>query len=128
MRKELTDAVVYWLVFFSIVVHGLSIPILNGIYRWLQVPVIRDHPVEVVLLSENEPLPSNSVVDRRGHSVVINNRFSCISDRPEHPLSPHEEVNEPDSISLHLQDVGSFEQSPTKRPSRQVERISVVEV
>ncbi|KAJ5248613.1 Cation/H+ exchanger [Penicillium chermesinum] len=106
--------VVYWLVFFSIVVHGLSIPALNGVYRWFQVPIIRDHPVEVLLLSENEPLPNNSTVDRPGH-FVINNRFSCLSDRPELPDLSEE-------MSLEAQDFGSAEQS-TKRSSRQVENI-----
>ncbi|KAJ6150725.1 Cation/H+ exchanger [Penicillium chermesinum] len=107
-------SVVYWLVFFSIVVHGLSIPALNGVYRWFQVPIIRDHPVEVLLLSENEPLPNNSTVDRPGH-FVINNRFSCLSDRPELPDLSEE-------MSLEAQDFGSAEQS-TKRSSRQVENI-----
>lgn len=71
--------VVYWLVFFSIVVHGLSIPVLNGIYKWLRVSKIHDHPVEVLMLSENEPVPNNSVVHRESHLVTVNNRFSCIS-------------------------------------------------
>lgn len=78
--------VVYWLVFFSIVVHGLSIPVLNGIYKWLQVAIIHDHPVEVLMLSDNEPVPNNSVVHRESHLVTVNNRFSCISSnsRPSH--------------------------------------------
>jgi hypothetical protein len=78
--------VVYWLVFFSIVVHGLSIPVLNGIYKWLRVATIHDHPVEVLMLSENEPVPNNSIVHRESHLVTVNNRFSCISSesRPNH--------------------------------------------
>lgn len=78
--------VVYWLVFFSIVVHGLSIPVLNGIYKWLRVPTIHDHPVEVLMLSENEPIPNNCVVHRESQLVTVNNRFSRISceSRPGH--------------------------------------------
>ncbi|KAL4895231.1 Sodium/hydrogen exchanger family-domain-containing protein [Aspergillus ambiguus] len=68
--------VVYWLVFFSIVVHGLSVPLLNGLYRAFNVPRVCDHPVEVLLLSEHEPAPNNSTVDRQRHSVIVNNRFS----------------------------------------------------
>ncbi|KAI9372891.1 Sodium/hydrogen exchanger family-domain-containing protein [Aspergillus egyptiacus] len=68
--------VVYWLVLFSIVIHGLSVPILAVVYRILKVDKVRDQPVEVVLLSANEPLPNNSVVDPQRHSVLINNRFS----------------------------------------------------
>ncbi|RDW81151.1 putative plasma membrane antiporter [Aspergillus mulundensis] len=68
--------VVYWLVLFSIIVHGLSVPILYVFYKALKVRKVHDHPVEVVLLSENEPLPNNSTVDRQRHSVLVNNRFS----------------------------------------------------
>ncbi|KAL5343801.1 Sodium/hydrogen exchanger family-domain-containing protein, partial [Aspergillus crustosus] len=68
--------VVYWLVLFSIIVHGLSVPVLHLFYQALKVPKVCDHPVEMVLLSENEPLPNNSTVDRQRHSVLINNHFS----------------------------------------------------
>ncbi|KAL4764128.1 putative plasma membrane antiporter [Aspergillus foveolatus] len=57
-------------------VHGLSVPILYVIYKALRVPKVHDHPVEVVLLSKNEPLPNNSTVDRQRHSVLVNNQFS----------------------------------------------------
>ncbi|KAJ6088240.1 Cation/H+ exchanger [Penicillium sp. IBT 16267x] len=96
--------VVYWLVFFSVVVHGLSVPFLNGIYKWLQVPAIRDHPVEILLLSENEPVPNN--VDRRVHSVILNNRFSrnLIIDSDEPP-------DEPDTIMLRSRDQEPYAES-----------------
>ena len=73
--------VVYWLVLFSIVWHGLSIPALNLIYKWRGVPPITDDdgPVEVMYLSENAPLPKNAVPgskDPRRRSVLVNNRFS----------------------------------------------------
>ncbi|KAL3464044.1 Sodium/hydrogen exchanger family-domain-containing protein [Aspergillus heterothallicus] len=68
--------VVYWLVLFSVIVHGLSVPILYVFYKVLKVPKVHDHPVEVVLLSENEPLPNNSIADPQRHSVLVNNRFS----------------------------------------------------
>ncbi|KAJ6016658.1 Cation/H+ exchanger [Penicillium sp. IBT 35674x] len=97
--------VVYWLVFFSIVVHGLSIPVLNGIYKWLQVPTIRDHPVEVMLLSENEPIPNNSVVDRRVHSVILNNRFS------RNLTMESNEQDEPDTIILRSREQEDYAES-----------------
>jgi hypothetical protein len=73
--------VVYWLVLVSIIVHGLSVPILYVIYKASRVPKVHDHPVEVVLLSKNEPLPNNSTVDRQRHSVLVNNQFA----EPTHP-------------------------------------------
>ena len=123
--------VVYWLVFFSIVIHGLSIPVLNGIYKWLRVPVIRDHPVELMLLSENEPVPTNSVVDRPGHLVVVNNRFSCISDHFEHQATSQQQ-DEPDTIILRSSGresyVESLERSCSKGSSSQIEQIVTREV
>lgn len=77
--NDLTAAispVVYWLVLFSIIVHGLSVPALNALYKLFKVPCICDHPVEVVLLSENEPLPNNSTIEPGRHSIIVNNRFS----------------------------------------------------
>ncbi|KAE8375002.1 Sodium/hydrogen exchanger family-domain-containing protein [Aspergillus bertholletiae] len=68
--------VVYWLVLFSILVHGLSVPILDTLYKLYNVPYICDHPVEVLLLSNHEPLPNNSTANRARHSVMVNNRFS----------------------------------------------------
>ena len=32
--------------------------------------------MEVLLLSDNEPLPNNSTANRARHSVMVNNRFS----------------------------------------------------
>ncbi|GAB1215227.1 hypothetical protein ATERTT37_004413 [Aspergillus terreus] len=68
--------VVYWLVLFSVIIHGLSVPLLNSLYKAFGVPRVYDHPVEVLLLSENEPAPNNSTVNRQRHSVMVNNRFS----------------------------------------------------
>ncbi|KAJ5609864.1 Cation/H+ exchanger [Penicillium herquei] len=103
--------VVYWLVFFSIVVHGLSIPVLNCIYKWLRVPVIRDHPVEVILLSKNEPVPNNSVVDRPGHSIILNNRFSRISDHTDEVPEVIHGQDEPDTMMLRSNGQGNYAQS-----------------
>ncbi|KAJ9200754.1 hypothetical protein DTO164E3_3904 [Paecilomyces variotii] len=77
--NNLTSAivpVVYWLVFFSIIVHGLSVPVLSFIYRVLHVKPISDIPVEIVILSENEPLPNNSELKPEQHSAIVHNRFS----------------------------------------------------
>lgn len=126
--------VVYWLVFFSIVIHGLSIPVLNAIYKWLQVPIIRDHPVEIQLLSENEPIPNNSVVNQQARHVTVNNRFSCISgltgglglDDPPQAQS--------DMITMILRSSGQYKYphslagSSTKGLSHQDEQVSAREV
>lgn len=71
--------VVYFLVLFSIVVHGLSIPALELIYRWQGVqPIMELQPSMERRRSVSEPLPPNSHVDPRFGSVVRHNRFSRV--------------------------------------------------
>lgn len=69
--------VVYFLVIFSIVVHGLSIPALNAFYRYKKIPPIEEaEPAEIRVLSIHEPLPNNTRVDAKRNSVYQHNRFS----------------------------------------------------
>ena len=71
------DPVIYWLAFFSIVFHGLSIPALNAFYLYKGVePIVEDDAVEITMRSANEPLPSNAYVHPKRSSVIISNRFS----------------------------------------------------
>lgn len=80
--------VVYWLVFFSIVVHGLSIPILNLVFKWRGVTPVLDESggVEMEMLSRHSSVPKNSrrsVSIGRRSSVIVHNRFSrSIGDEP----------------------------------------------
>ncbi|RJE24968.1 Plasma membrane antiporter [Aspergillus sclerotialis] len=69
---------VYWLVLFSIVIHGLSIPALNAVYKMKGVRPVVDPsgPVEVRPLSANMALPKNSSVHGRRRSIIMYNRFS----------------------------------------------------
>ncbi|KAF9892601.1 hypothetical protein FE257_001003 [Aspergillus nanangensis] len=64
---------VYWLVFFSIIVHGLSIPALSLIYKFLGVPPVVDPsgPTEVRPLSANQSLPSNSFLNSKRRSCLL---------------------------------------------------------
>ncbi|KAK5945677.1 hypothetical protein PMZ80_002883 [Knufia obscura] len=73
--------VVYWLVLFSIVWHGLSIPALNLFYVYMGVQPVEDEdgPVEVGQLSEGDTVPGNVVSgsrDAKRGSVLVRNRFS----------------------------------------------------
>ncbi|KAF1838868.1 hypothetical protein BDW02DRAFT_585478 [Decorospora gaudefroyi] len=69
--------VVYFLVIFSIVVHGLSIPALDAFYRYKKIPPISEaEPAEIRMLSDNDALPNNAKVDFRRNSVYVHNRFS----------------------------------------------------
>jgi len=67
--------VVYWLVLFSIVVHGLSIPALNAIYNFYGVQPITEDAVEIRRKSMRVPTPVNaSVAD--SEVFIAYNRFS----------------------------------------------------
>ncbi|GME48298.1 Cation/H+ exchanger [Neofusicoccum parvum] len=67
---------VYWLVLFSIIVHGLSVPALDYIYRRLGVPTIQDDPIEIMPFSKNSPFPRNSDYLDSRQTIVVYNRFS----------------------------------------------------
>ncbi|KAM7198898.1 Cation/H+ exchanger [Naviculisporaceae sp. PSN 640] len=75
--------VVYWLVLFSIVVHGLSIPALNLIYGWYGVKPIQEDAVEIRRLSIRVPTPVNAAVEDKGEHFVAYNRFSRPVFHPE---------------------------------------------
>lgn len=69
--------VVYFLVIFSIVVHGLSIPALDAFYRYKGVaPIVESEPVEIRVLSDNDALPNNAYTNAKRNSVIVHNRFS----------------------------------------------------
>ncbi|KAK5653717.1 hypothetical protein OQA88_8748 [Cercophora sp. LCS_1] len=67
--------VVYWLVLFSIVVHGLSIPGLNAIYKYYGVKPITEDATEIRRLSVRVPTPVNAAVGD-GETFIAYNRFS----------------------------------------------------
>ncbi|KAM6537930.1 hypothetical protein FALCPG4_003826 [Fusarium falciforme] len=67
--------VVYWLVLFSIVVHGLSIPALDAIYTFCGVKPIHDDAVEIRRCSRLSATPVNGTPLGRD-SFLLFNRFS----------------------------------------------------
>ncbi|KAL2756069.1 hypothetical protein ACRALDRAFT_2027700 [Sodiomyces alcalophilus JCM 7366] len=66
---------VYWLAFFSIVVHGLSIPILDIVYRRMGVQPIQDDAVEMRRKSIHVAAPPNAVEGDK-ETFIAYNRFS----------------------------------------------------
>ncbi|RSL54447.1 hypothetical protein CEP54_009864 [Fusarium duplospermum] len=67
--------VIYWLVFFSIVVHGLSIPALNIIYKQLGVKPIQEDAVEIRRKSLLVATPANAITGD-SDTFIAYNRFS----------------------------------------------------
>ena len=78
---------VYWLVLFSIVVHGLSIPALNLTYKFYGVKPIQEDPVQIRRQSIYAPRPANAVAND-SQTFVAYNRFS-------RPMSMYNEGNLP---------------------------------
>lgn len=76
--------VVLWLVLFSIVVHGLFIPILVMIYKWRGVQPITEDTVHMRRLSIHVAPPANAV-ESGGSKFLEFNRFSRLTDH-EHRL------------------------------------------
>lgn len=66
---------VYWLVLFSIVVHGLSIPALNIIYSLTGKEAIKEDAVEVRRISMRAATPTNAMAGDRD-TFIAYNRFS----------------------------------------------------
>ncbi|KAL4876716.1 hypothetical protein BJY04DRAFT_222892, partial [Aspergillus karnatakaensis] len=69
---------IYFLVIFSIIIHGLSIPFLSVVYQILGVEPEVDPlgPALVRPLSINAHLPPNSQLDMKQRAILMYNRFS----------------------------------------------------
>ncbi|KAJ0303892.1 hypothetical protein COL516b_006335 [Colletotrichum fioriniae] len=64
--------VVYWLALFSIVVHGVSIPILNIIYGFMGVQPVQEDAVAIRRRSVRVPPPSNAVEGDKETFIAFN--------------------------------------------------------
>ncbi|KAI1035250.1 hypothetical protein LB504_005655 [Fusarium proliferatum] len=67
--------VVYWLVLFSIIVHGLSIPALNIFYHYTGKAPIQDDAVELRRISVRVATPPNAIAGDKD-TFIAYNRFS----------------------------------------------------
>ncbi|KAM0343576.1 hypothetical protein ACHAPU_008471 [Fusarium lateritium] len=66
---------VYWLVLFSILVHGLSIPALNVFYHYTGKAPIKEDAVELRRISMQVTTPANAVAGDKDTFIAFN-RFS----------------------------------------------------
>ncbi|KAH6961724.1 Sodium/hydrogen exchanger family protein [Ilyonectria sp. MPI-CAGE-AT-0026] len=71
----LMGPVVYFLVLFSIAVHGLSIPALSIIYSYMNVKPIQEDGVEIRRMSMQAPRPHNAA-QTGDKTFIVFNRFS----------------------------------------------------
>ncbi|KAF4591879.1 Sodium/hydrogen exchanger family protein [Ophiocordyceps camponoti-floridani] len=109
--------VVYWLVFFSIIVHGLSIPALNAIYQYFGVKPIQDDPVELRRRSIRVATPPNAVPASRDTFIAFN-RFS----RPVSEVGLPMSTRDQQSSAGHEFVVSDKASSEGSLPFEQIER------
>ncbi|KAI1148176.1 Cation/H+ exchanger [Nemania diffusa] len=77
-EKAVLDAlypVVYFLVLVSIIVHGLSIPLLSALYKYYEVDTITDDAVEIQRRSIYVPTPPNAFKGDQNTFVAYNRFF-----------------------------------------------------
>ncbi|BCS21791.1 uncharacterized protein APUU_30016S [Aspergillus puulaauensis] len=112
---------IYWLVIFSIFIHGLSIPLLSILYKLFNVPPEVDPlgPAEVRPLSYNQTLPPNSFLHSKRRSILLYNRFS----RTKFPSNlgwnlPHFRSNNSSRTTDHNPLVEEFQLQPVNERHR----------
>ncbi|KAJ4189936.1 hypothetical protein NW759_016753 [Fusarium solani] len=115
---RLMGPVVYWLVLFSIVVHGLSIPALSVIYSYMNVKPIQEDGIEVRRASMQIPRPINATQTGE-NTFIVHNRFSRpvlnTLDLPTVEGVPANESKFDDTSSLNDEDDLEAEKRRVKR-------------
>ncbi|KAJ4057656.1 hypothetical protein NW761_002742 [Fusarium oxysporum] len=96
--------VVYWLVLFSIIVHGLSIPALNIFYHYTGKAPIQDDAVELRRISVRVVTPPNAIAGDKD-TFIAYNRFSRHID-PSAASLPSNRSRDDNSFSDDDDDLG----------------------
>lgn len=98
--------VVYFLVLFSIVVHGLSIPILSAIYKYQEVRPITEDAVELRRRSIYVPTPVNAFKGDSDTFIAYNRFFRPLVNIATLPLvrPKRHHSNDNDSVSTESEE------------------------
>ncbi|KAI1478539.1 Cation/H+ exchanger [Daldinia eschscholtzii] len=106
-ERELLDAicpVVYFLVLFSIVVHGLSIPVLSVIYKYANVRPITEDAVEIRRRSIYMATPVNAFAGDKDTFIVYNRFFRPLVNMATLPISRSRNRSDTDSVSTESEE------------------------
>nr|CEG04052.1 unnamed protein product [Fusarium acuminatum CS5907] len=104
---------VYWLVLFSIIVHGLSIPALNVFYHYTGKAPIKEDAVELRRISMQVATPANAVAGDKD-TFIAYNRFSRHVDANAVGLPVSRSASEDHEFSDD-EDLGKERQYPKKK-------------
>ncbi|PFH62592.1 hypothetical protein XA68_12844 [Ophiocordyceps unilateralis] len=112
--------VVYWLVFFSIIFHGLSIPALDAIYRYMGVKPIQEDSAEIRRRSSRVATPPNAVPGSRDTFIAYNRFSRPVSESLSLPMSRNQAPPFDDYSGFSKSSQGSLpfeqiEQAPSRR-------------
>ncbi|KAI0007160.1 Cation/H+ exchanger, partial [Xylariaceae sp. FL0662B] len=106
-ERELLDAlcpVVYFLVLFSIVVHGLSIPVLSTIYKFSGVQPITDDAVEIRRRSKYVATPANACKGDTDTFIAYNRFFRPIASLAVLPIVRSHSWDDNSSVSTEAEE------------------------
>ncbi|KAI1406283.1 Na(+)/H(+) antiporter 1 [Hypoxylon fuscum] len=106
-ERELLDAicpVVYFLVLFSIVVHGLSIPLLSAIYKFCNVRPITEDAVELRRRSIYVPTPPNAFTGDRDTFIAYNRFFRPLANIATLPTVRSRYHTDNSSVSIETEE------------------------
>ncbi|KAI3328658.1 Cation/H+ exchanger [Ustulina deusta] len=106
-EKALVDAlypVVYFLVLVSIIVHGLSIPILNAVYKYYGVSPITDDAVELQRSSIYVPTPANAFKGDKNTFIAYNRFFRPLANISTLPLAHTRSLEDKNSAVTEVEE------------------------
>ncbi|KAI1169711.1 Sodium/hydrogen exchanger family-domain-containing protein [Nemania sp. FL0916] len=106
-NKILVEAlcpVVYFLVLLSIIVHGLSIPVLSALYKYYNVKTITEDAVEIQRRSIYVPTPPNAFKGDRNTFVAYNRFFRPLANLSMLQLAHTRSREDQRSMTLELEE------------------------
>ncbi|KAI1194157.1 Cation/H+ exchanger [Nemania serpens] len=118
-HKSFIDAlcpVVYFLVLVSIIVHGLSIPVLSAVYRYYGVRTITDDAVEMQRRSIYMPTPPNAFTGDQNTFVAYNRFFRPLANLSMLQLAHTRSRDDQRLFAAELEEEGKRDEMRVIRP------------
>lgn len=116
VRTDQCLAVVYFLVLVSIIVHGLSIPVLSAVYRYYGVRTITDDAVEMQRRSIYMPTPPNAFTGDQNTFVAYNRFFRPLANLSMLQLAHTRSRDDQRLFAAELEEEGKRDEMRVIRP------------
>lgn len=115
-HAEQCPAVVYFLVLVSIIVHGLSIPVLSVVYKYYGVRTITDDAVEIQRRSIYMPTPPNAFKGDQNTFVAYNRFFRPLASLSVLQLAHTRSRDDQRIFETELEEEGKRDETRLIRP------------